>query len=347
VDPLGLRVACAARSIARAVVFRASGEADCCPACGCRRLFDLDVLPLRGRRVGFITGCQGCGLAFSDPPPSAGDQAHFYSAAGAWGSPRATRTAEDVRQMPSGRRHGRRRWTRLFDPIADELPVLAPPPGMDVLDFGCGSGDLLDVLQECGWTTWGIEPAVDHAFGRHRRLTEIPGEPRFDLIIANHVLEHVADPLGLLRQFAGAVRRGRYLLVAVPRLDTLPLHRDYRYVINGRAHVTAYTWPCLQGLLARAGWRPVAPPVPSTGDDRGTRMNVLSRRVDDTLPLPPSPATAARRAVRAYQATQEDRTALERLGFFRPVARRLEGEYRRARAARQMAKRARAAGVDE
>ena len=121
------------------------------------------------------------------------------------------------------------------------------PPGARVLDFGCADGKLLDALQDCGWETWGIESAVDTAFARHRRLDAIPKAPTFDLIVANHVFEHVTDPLGLLREFAGACRVGGYLHVGVPRFDTLPIHRDYKYVINGRAHVTAYTWPCLQG----------------------------------------------------------------------------------------------------
>src|SRR2546421_5360613 len=67
---------------------------------------------------------------------------------------------------------------------------------------------------------WGIEPAVDRAFQRHRRLDAVPAAPAFDLVLAILVLEHVANPLQLLRQFAGACRVGGHLLISVPRFDT-------------------------------------------------------------------------------------------------------------------------------
>ena len=211
--------------------------------------------------------------------------------------------------------------------------MTAPPSGARVLDFGCGTGKLLDALQACGWETWGIETAADRVFRRHRRLDVVPHDSTFDLIVANHVLEHVTDPLGLLRQFARASRIGGYLLVGVPRFDTLPIHRDYKYVINGRAHVTAYTWTCLRGLLARAGWSPVASPPDRISKGRGrltsARLRVVARRVETYLELPASPADEARASVRRYHAGLEGRSVLERLRLYRPAARRTEVHRRR------------------
>ena len=263
------------RSISRAFIYRAPGENETCPACGSPRLYELDLLPLRravnGRRTGFVSGCNACGLVFSNPQPSAEELEHLYSPEGAWRPRRHGESGNGADVLPNATG---RTWSRMFDPIRSELSVTAPPPGAAVLDFGCGSGALLDALQDYGWDTWGIETADDYAFQRHRRLVAVPGEPTFDLIIANHVLEHVTDPLGLLRDLARACRRGGYMLVSVPRLDTLPTHRDYKYIINGRAHITAYTWACLRGLLARAGWMPVAPPPDRISKGRGRRRGI-------------------------------------------------------------------------
>jgi SAM-dependent methyltransferase len=211
--------------------------------------------------------------------------------------------------------------------------VAAPPPGARVLDFGCGEGTMLDGLQHCGWQTFGIEPALDRAFARHGRLFTIPATPTFDLVLALHVLEHVPSPLALLRQLAGACRIGGYLLVAVPRFDTLPTHRDYRYVLNGRAHIMAYTWPCLRGLLARAGWDAIALPV----DNRLTpsRMRVLARRTDDPPAETRVPAAVARAAIAGYYAGGDSRPLAARLGLIRLVARRMDVERRRAKAERK------------
>jgi hypothetical protein len=144
----------------------------------------------------------------------------------------------------------------------------------------------------------------------------------------------VTDPLGLLRGLARACRVGGYLHVGVPRFDTLPIHRDFKYVINGRAHVTAYTWPCVEGLLARSGWKPVAPPADrlSKGQGRQTyaRLRVLARRVNEPVATPPSPAHAARTAIRRYHAHIRGRSLFERLGLYRLAARRVEAHRREA-----------------
>jgi SAM-dependent methyltransferase len=304
-------------------------------------LFDLDLFMLRravdGQRTGFISGCDECGLVFSNPLPSDEELAQFYSPAGEWGAPRAAPVTEA--QEAVEQRGKSRSWTRMFEPILDVVDVTAPPSGARVLDFGCGDGALLNHLRDCGWDTWGIEPAVDHAFRRHNRLREIPDEPMFDLVIANHVLEHVTNPLALLQQFAAACRLGGHLVVSVPRLDTLPVHRDYKYVINGRAHVMAYTWACLKGLLARAGWEPVATPPDriSKGGGRQTvaRLRVVARRVDGPLAMPAAPADEARAAVRGYHSEVASRPRLERLGLWRLAARQAEARWRRETAARK------------
>ena len=323
------------RSLARSLVYHVPGECECCPACGSPRLYDLNLRVLRnviaGRKTGFVSGCETCGLVFANPQPSAAELAQLYSPEGKWGLRRGE--AEPVAQVPAMPRG--RAWARMFDPIRGTLSVRSPHPGAAVMDFGCGTGKLLDSLQESGWSTFGIEPAMDHAFRRHQRLEVVPDVPSFDLIVAEHVLEHTPDPLRLLRQFAAASRPGGFMFVSVPRLDTLPEHRDYKYVLQGHVHITAYTWPCLHALLARAGWSPVAPPPDVTPKGRGRRtrskLRVLARRVEGPIESPSRPAQAARAAFRAYYAQHDDRPMLERMGLFRLAAVSAEARRRRAR----------------
>ena len=318
------------RRLSQRVLYRAPGERDDCPACMSRRLHDLDVLPLRAARTAFVCGCDECGLVFSNPLPTAEELELFYSESGAWG---AVRQSLDDDGEPATAAQVGRSWRRLFEAIRDRLDVAAPPPGASVLDFGCGEGTMLDGFQSCGWQTWGIEPAIDRAFARHGRLYTIPETPAFDLVLALHVLEHVSSPLALLRQLAGACKMGGHLLVAVPRFDTLPTHRDYRYVLNGRAHIMAYTWPCLRALLARAGWEAIALPL----ENRLTpsRIRVLARRTDD----PPADirvsTEVARAAIAGYYAGGDSRPLSARIGLIRVTARRLDTERQRAKAARK------------
>lgn len=287
----------------RTFVYQAPRERDRCPACDSHRLAALAVHKLQtridGRRTGLVSGCEDCGLVFVNPPPSEVELSSMYAPTGEWAEGRLQDAAPAAPPKPGGAGS----WPRLFDPIRGELDVTQPPAGAKVLDFGCGTGKFLDVLGACGWETYGIEPALDEAFTRHRRLFEIPATPAFDLVIVHHVLEHVLNPLGLLQQLAASARMGAFMLVAGPRLDTLPVHRDYRYVIS-RVHVTSYTSTCMMGLLARAGWAAVAPPADEVaiagGRKTAARMRLVAKRVDRPPPLPVRPLDAAREALRKY-----------------------------------------------
>lgn len=322
------------------MVYRAPGERDACPACGSLELFDLDVLPLRAGRTGFVCGCEACGLVFSNPLPTDEELAAFYSPGGHWAAARRDPDSEPG-EPDSG---AGRSQVRLFDPIREAVNVGAPPSGSRVLDFGCGEGRLLDALQKWGWHTWGIEPATDRAFPRHSRLHAVPETPMFDLIVIFHVLEHVPNPLRLLRQLAAACRPGGHLFVGVPRFDTLPNHRDYHYVINGHAHITAYTWACLRTLFARSGWVPVGPPPFEVGMGSGgrrttARMRVLARRAEGDVGAQAveSPAEEARASLRLYYAGRDRRSLTARAGLLRVAARRADAERRRAKAVRKAA----------
>jgi hypothetical protein len=123
----------------------------------------------------------------------------------------------------------------------------------------------------------------------------------------------------------------------MPRLDTLPQHRDYSYVIS-RVHVTAYTATALTGLLARAGWAAVGPPptdVVIAGGRRTTaRLRMLARRLrpDEAPRLPDQPLHAARTALRPYAprfARLAARTAESRRWVRQHVVKRVERVYRR------------------
>ena len=133
------------------------------------------------------------------------------------------------------------------------FPATQPRTGARVFDFGCGFGVWLNSFQDRGWITSGLEPSTDVAFVRHERLTSIPADARFDLVIVWHVLEHLPRPLDTLRALAAALAPGGFCLVSVPRVDTLAVHGDLSYILQPRAHVVAYTEACLRGLMASCG----------------------------------------------------------------------------------------------
>jgi SAM-dependent methyltransferase len=293
-------VAAARTGLRRYVV---PGECRSCPACDSAEIEHLRPLPLFGARAGmtygFVTGCRRCGVLFANPLPSSSTLQHLYSPEGAWGHPR--QAAEETAKAPSVKY-----LVSMLTPAGSALNVMKPPPGAAVLDFGCGSGEMLDILQDAGWATWGIEPAEKRAFVRHRELAGVPDEPMFDLAIAHHVLEHVPNPLEVLRGLHRALKPDGLVLVSVPRLDTLPEHREFKYCINGRAHILAYTRDAMATLLALAGFSAIDL-NPPPGEDPGNwkahkRLRMLGRRVGGPLPGPADPLAAARTVLDRWDA---------------------------------------------
>jgi SAM-dependent methyltransferase len=103
------------------------------------------------------------------------------------------------------------------------------PAGGMILDIGCGNGAMLAEIRRHGdWSLFGIESAesgaaiareqgfdVRLADASHDLLDVFPGK-RFDLIISVEVIEHVYDPLSLLKQARALLKPEGHLLLTTP-----------------------------------------------------------------------------------------------------------------------------------
>ena len=98
------------------------------------------------------------------------------------------------------------------------------------LDVGCGSGGALGVARALGWEVTGVE--VDEAAAeKARRFTaeihvgDVLSAPfaggRFDVVTAYHVLEHVPDPVAVLRRMLRWLAPDGLLIVEVPNAGGL------------------------------------------------------------------------------------------------------------------------------
>ena len=282
---------------------RFDNEVRTCPACDSVKIELLDVFKIprdrRGRRLTFLTGCHDCGVLFVNPLPRPEDLARQYAPDGAWAETRKLR-AEQPAQAPPARDSR----DVVLDALAAHVPVYAPPRGARVLDFGCGPGKFLDRLQDAGWETYGIEPSTAAPFERHRKLERAPADGSFDLVLINHVLEHVTNPIEIIELLAQSLRHGGVLFVGVPAIDTLPQHRDFKYCIDGRHHLLCYSRTCLRGLLARAQLTMSAslegPELDAVTKGQPLRLRLVATRGPDVPPLPSSPLVPALNALAQY-----------------------------------------------
>jgi SAM-dependent methyltransferase len=223
-----------------------------CPLCsGPRRRILLEAPDLGPGSSGLwfaVVRCADCGLCFTNPRPSPATIGQFY--------PDVYRPHRTPRPGRPSRRRGRKERQTL------------PWHGQGrLLDFGCGGGSYLQCMHSLGWRVTGLDmsaPAVQRIrsfLGLHALVGTLPHpllEPgSFDVITLWHSLEHVHDPLTVLRAAHQLLAPGGRLLVAAPNIDSLPFRwfGPAWYALDVPRHLTHFTPRTLELMLQRAGFR--------------------------------------------------------------------------------------------
>ena len=119
--------------------------------------------------------------------------------------------------------------------------------GLKVLDIGCGTGAILQMLSDLGADAIGVDMSDEALkFCREKNLNVVLGKGEsipfeageFDLALASDVLEHVDDDAGAVREIERVLKPGGVLIATVPAHQWLfsahdrSLHHRRRYSKN-------------------------------------------------------------------------------------------------------------------
>jgi SAM-dependent methyltransferase len=154
-----------------------------------------------------------------------------------------------------------------LDVMIEPIFRAAAAGARSMLEVGCGFGLALDFAQQAmGWNVRGFEPGPVGQLGARvlsvpiesRLLTETPvGE--FDLVLASEVLEHIADPLMLLRAARAQLSRRGCLALTTPNGEAIhsPITSVAMPALSPYQHLVLFSASSLRSALTQAGFAAV------------------------------------------------------------------------------------------
>jgi SAM-dependent methyltransferase len=147
-----------------------------------------------------------------------------------------------------------------------EIRFLPSVPGGRVLDIGCNSGGFLALMRRLGWQTLGVElDPVAAGLARQQGLEvldqpieelEFPDES-FEAITMHHVIEHLADPVSVLRRLSRWLKPGGRLVTLSPNPQSCAARTYGKHwrELDAPRHLVLPSPDGLRRLLEGAGLR--------------------------------------------------------------------------------------------
>lgn len=231
--------------------------------------------------------CHDCGALYIDPRPTPATIGRLYEhyfthvanaeRARGW----LGRLALGIRNDYVNQRYGHHRdpavpggrwlmyllppWFRWeWDHWARHLPI--PAHGSNrLLDVGCGNGAFLAAARDAGWDAQGIDfdpKAVETARAQGLDVAQgglaeqgFPDE-YFDAITVSHVIEHVHDPIALVRECIRILKHRGRLWIATPNADAIyHLRFQQNWFALNPQHLILFRPANLRQLLESSGLR--------------------------------------------------------------------------------------------
>jgi SAM-dependent methyltransferase len=259
-----------------------------CPLCSAAAFQVVARRTRRGTEYQCVR-CDACGFHYVNPEPAAPELAAFYD--------------EEYRSRHDDVWHG------LEDSANRAVIAMLRARGVRSLtDLGAGQGRFVSMARAAGLEATGVEPiAVSVAEAKRRYgfdlatqsvAAYIASKPRdVECFTMLNVLEHLPDPVGVLRALREALRPGGTVLAIVPNVAfTLTLGRVRRTLrfrdvfmmesprfsqqgFDPPVHLSSFNAPHLRSAFERAGFRVDAVRQAPVIRAKSTTMNAAKHSV--------------------------------------------------------------------
>jgi len=225
-----------------------------CNLCGADE--HTTVFPAGYAQLHRIVRCNHCGLMYANPQELLDCE----------------RVQSDTHPKVYDEKEARQYLQKQYVQLPDNEKALRVLDGLiprrgKLLEVGSYCGIFLNRIRADGWEVMGVEPdAAAAGYARQKFGLEISGhllpdpnlpDDAFDAVVMLHVIEHMPDPSGNLREVCRVLKPGGVLVVETPRFDSLMfklLGRRERSVCNCNGHIYFFTVPTLRRLLEKNGF---------------------------------------------------------------------------------------------
>lgn len=150
---------------------------------------------------------------------------------------------------------------RYVGDMAEELAFLRTLTPGNIIDIGCGPGWLLDAIGSA-WKRLGMDIAPE-AQAEMERLgiisvpeLEMVKDQWADVVVAHHVIEHMADPLAEIGHMRAILKPGGWLVLGTPDFGSPCAVRfgdNYR-MLHDPTHVSLFTLESMHRFLRDNGF---------------------------------------------------------------------------------------------
>ena len=230
-------------------MIRVDEKAKACDLCDGQHFEQVAQLDRHGQPLETVV-CTSCGLVVHGRTPTEAQLEEFYG--NNYREQYHGETTPSDRRILRAWRNGRRLYRQL---------AAYATPGAEVMEIGAGIGCTVKQFELAGCRASGIEPhAGFQSFGAQQlradvsraNLYDLAVQPRYDLLLLVHVIEHFLSPRQALMRMAQLLKPGGRLYVECPNLAAPFAMRDRLFHF---AHIHNFTPQTLEMLAARCGFR--------------------------------------------------------------------------------------------
>lgn len=228
---------------------------DSCPLC--ERLLNGEILSRIGRNHATVSNvvCKDCGFVFQNPRLTSQEMAHLY---------------RETDYVQRNYRAGIKQIHDAMKPLEEDrlkylAAFMANWPRVSLLEIGPGAGSFLRAASDAGCAVDAIEadpgaagfiadtlhlPVIPAFFAEYVKQAK-PSES-YDVVVALHVFEHVAESGGFLRAVSGMLKPDGLLFLEVPNILRAHTSPEFPWFeIFDIGHVYSYSPSSLRFVLER------------------------------------------------------------------------------------------------